>query len=37
MKVVPKKYWGSVNRIFVLWGKDVPGRDRERFLSELED
>ncbi len=36
MKVVPKKYWGLVNRMFVLWGKDVPGYDKERFLARLE-
>ncbi len=36
MKIVPKKYWGRVNRIFVLWGKDVPGRDKKRFLKALD-
>jgi len=34
--LVPKKYWKKINRIFVLWGKDVPGRDKERLLTELE-
>lgn len=36
MKIVPRKYWGRVNRIFVLWGKSVPGRDRKRFMRALE-
>ena len=36
MDVVPKRYWSRVNRIFVLWGKDVPGRDRDRLLGELD-
>jgi endonuclease III len=37
MEVVPKRLWGKVNRMFVLWGKDVPGRDRERFLEGLKE
>lgn len=37
MKIVPKNYWSRINRIFVLWGKDVPGRDKERFLRKLEE
>lgn len=36
-KIVPKNLWGKVNRVFVLWGKDVPGRDKERFLRKLEE
>ncbi len=35
MKIVPRKLWGKVNRIFVLWGKDVAGRDKKRFLAEI--
>ena len=35
-KVVPKKYWRRINRLFVLWGKDVPGRDKKRLLRKLE-
>lgn len=35
-KIVPKKYWYRVNRLFVLWGKKVPGRDKERLLKALE-
>src|SRR3989344_1806286 len=32
MKIVPKIYWSKINRIFVLWGKEVPGRDKRRLL-----
>jgi len=35
-KIVPKKYWSRINRLFVLWGKSVSGRDRERLLRGLE-
>ena len=35
-KLAPKKYWPKINRIFVLWGKDVPGRDKDRLLKKLE-
>ena len=33
--LVPKKYWSRINRLFVLWGKKVPGRDKERLLKEV--
>ena len=36
MNIVPKKYWLKVNRIFVLWGKDVPGRDKNKLLRRIE-
>lgn len=36
MKVAPKRYWSSINRIFVLWGKEVPGRDKKRLLDKIE-
>jgi endonuclease III len=36
-KIAPKKYWSRINRAFVLWGKQVPGRDRDRFLRKLEE
>ena len=36
MKIVPKKYWSKINRIFVLWGKDVTGRDKKKFLEKLK-
>lgn len=35
-KVAPRKYWSRINRILVLWGKEVPGRDKERLLRSLE-
>jgi len=34
-KIVPKKYWAGVNYIFVRWGQDVPGRDKEKLLASL--
>ena len=37
MQSVPRKYWKRINRIFVLWGKEVPGRDKQRFLKKLEE
>jgi len=36
MKIAPRKYWSSINRIFVLWGKEVRGRDKKRFLEKLK-
>lgn len=36
MKLVPKKYWSSINRLFVLWGKDVPRKSKEALLVALE-
>lgn len=36
MKLAPKRYWSRINRLFVLWGKDVRGRDRKKFLDALE-
>lgn len=35
MKVSPQKYWRRINRLFVLWGKDVRGRNRKKFLKAL--
>ena len=37
MKIVPKEYWSKINRIFVLWGKDVKGRDKKKFLEQLKE
>ena len=34
--IVPKKYWRRINRLFVLWGKAVPGRNRRRLLKALK-
>ncbi len=36
-KIVTKKYWSRINRVFVLWGKEVTGRDKKRFLAKLEE
>ena len=36
MKVAPKKYWSRINRLFVLFGKDVSGRDKQKFLNRLK-
>jgi endonuclease III len=35
-KIVPRRLWYRVNRMFVLWGKEVPGRDKKRLLENLE-
>ena len=37
MVVAPKKYWRKINRIFVLWGQDVKGYDKDRFLEKLKE
>lgn len=37
MKIAPRHYWGKINRLFVLWGKEVPGRDKEKLLKKLEE
>ncbi|MEK6899193.1 MAG: endonuclease III [Nanoarchaeota archaeon] len=36
MKIAPRNYWSRINRIFVLWGQDVRGRDKKRLLSAIE-
>lgn len=36
MKIAPKKYWSKINRVFVLWGKEVRGRDKKKFLEKLK-
>ena len=36
-KLVPKEYWSRINRVFVLWGQDVRGYDKEKFLEKLEE
>lgn len=35
MKIVPKRYWSRINRIFVLWGKEVRGRDKKKLLEKI--
>ncbi len=34
-KIARRRYWSRINRIFVLWGKDVPGRDKKKLLKKL--
>jgi len=36
MKLAPQKSWSKINRLFVLWGKEVPGHDKERLLNHLK-
>ena len=36
MKIVPRRLWGKVNRIFVLWGKDVAGGEKKKLLQSIE-
>jgi endonuclease-3 len=35
-KIVPREYWSKINRVFVLWGQDVRGRDKKKFLEKLQ-
>lgn len=35
MKIAPKKYWNKINRVFVLWGQDVKGYDKKKFLEKI--
>lgn len=37
MSFVPRSYWSRINRIFVLWGKDVRGHDKKKFLARLKE
>ena len=34
-KIAPKKYWNKINRIFVLWGKEIPGKSKEKLLKSI--
>ncbi len=36
-KIAPKHYWSKINRIFVLWGKEVPGKNKSKLLKKLEE
>ncbi len=37
MKIAPRKYWSRINRLFVLWGKNVKGRDKKKLLDALHN
>lgn len=34
---VPRKYWSRINRIFVLWGKDVPRKTKKKLIAKLNE
>lgn len=36
-KVFPKSYWSKINRLFVLWGKETPGKDKKKLLGKLKE
>ena len=35
MKIAPKHLWSKINRILVLWGKDISGRNKKRLLDKI--
>lgn len=37
MEIAPKRYWSRINRLFVLWGKSVRGRDKKKILAVLNE
>jgi len=32
---IPREYWSKINRLFVLWGQDVPRKTKEKLLDKL--
>ena len=34
-KIAPKNTWIEINRYFVLWGKEVPGKNPQRLLNHI--
>ncbi len=36
-KIAPKRCWNKINRVFVLWGKEVRGRDKNKLLNKLSN
>lgn len=36
MELLPKKYWGQINRYFVLWGKEKPRYTKESLLEIIK-
>ena len=37
MKIAPQQYWSRINRLFVLWGKSCPGRNKQKLLAKLKE
>lgn len=37
MKIAPKQVWSKINRIFVLWGQEVKGKNKEKFLEKINN
>lgn len=37
MKIAPKNLWSRINRLFVLWGKNVKGYDKKKILDVLKN
>lgn len=37
MEIAPRRYWSRINRLFVLWGKHVRGRNRKKLLDALSE
>ncbi len=35
MKIAPRKCWGQINRVFVMWGQHVSGRDKKKLLRSI--
>ena len=35
MRIAPREYWSKINRIFVLWGKEISGREKNKLLIKL--
>jgi endonuclease III len=35
MAVAPRPYWSRINRVFVLWGKQVSGREKKKLLRAI--
>ena len=36
-KIAPKATWSKINRYFVLLGKEVPGKNKEKFIKKLKE
>jgi endonuclease III len=33
--LAPQEYWKDLNRLLVLWGKEVRGKDKKKLLDHL--